>query len=95
MINAARVKCTAHVKRVTARKKPVVHLEATRKKITYSRRDLDDGCFLMNYYFRMGPMGDFIAEDIELATHCERAVYDRHGNLLGSTISLLGGEVFW
>ena len=88
-------KVTAHVKRVPVEKKPVVRLEAEKKKVTYSRRELGDGCFLMNYYFRKGAMGEFLAEDIELATHCERAVYDRYGNLLGTSITTLGGEVFW
>lgn len=87
--------CTPIVRRVTATKKPVVHIDASKKKVTFSRRDLGDGCFLMNYYFRKGPMGEFIAEDIESATHYERAVYDRYGNLLGSSIARLGGDIFW
>ena len=38
-------------------------------------------------------MGELLAEDVSKATHCEHAIYDNRGNLLGSSIVRIGGAV--
>lgn len=67
-------------------KVPAVPVDVHVSKITNSRLDLGDGTYMMTYYFKKGPFGEYIAEDYRTATHYERAVYDEYNNILGSTI---------
>lgn len=83
------------IKRITAHIKPVAQIAAAVRKITFSRTNLADGYFMMNYYFARNAVGELVEEDVERATHVERAVFDRDGNLIGSTIRCLDGEVRW
>ena len=93
------------VKRVKVRKiekqpigtrvKKVENIPAYPKKTTSIRTELCDGCYMMTYYFRRGPYGELLAEDIDSATHFERAVYDRMGHLLGSTSGKLTDKIRW
>ncbi|MBQ4312808.1 MAG: hypothetical protein IJC18_01235 [Clostridia bacterium] len=85
----------ARNRRLTAHVKPVVQLKVNARKTLFTRTNLPDGDFLMNYYFRENEAGDLVPEDIELATHFERVVYDRYGNVIGSTIGRLGGNIHW
>ena len=68
--------------KLPVRVKPVVRVEATARKRTFSRTDLPEGDFMMNYYYRMDDRGELIPEDVDFATHFERVVYDRHGNTI-------------
>lgn len=93
------------VKRVTARKiemkpvdtrvKKVETIRAYPKKTTSIRTELSDGCYMITYYFKRGPYGELIAEDIDSATHFERAVYDQMDHLLGSTSGRLTDKIRW
>lgn len=77
-----------HVKRVES-------VEAYPKKTTSIRTELNDGCYMVTYYYRRGPYGELIAEDIDQATHFERAVYDRMNHLLGTTTGELSDKIRW
>lgn len=93
------------VKRVSARKiemqpietrvKKVEKLPAYPKKTTSIRTELSDGCYMVTYYYKRGPYGELLAEDIDRATHFERAVYDRMNHLLGSTSGQLTDKIRW
>lgn len=93
------------VRRVTARKvemrpvearvKKVEPIQAYPKKTTSIRTELSDGCYMITYYFRRGPYGEYLAEDIDSATHFERAVYDPMDHLLGSTSGELTEKIRW
>ena len=93
------------VKHVTARKiemkpvetrvKKVENIPAYPKKTTSIRTELSDGCYMVTYYYRRGPYGELLAEDIDSATHFERAVYDRMNHLLGSTSGQLTDKIRW
>ena len=93
------------VKHVTARKiemqpvetrvKKVEKIPAHPKKTTSIRTELCDGCYMVTYYFKRGPYGELFAEDIDSATHFERAVYDRMNHLLGSTSGRLTDKIRW
>jgi hypothetical protein len=50
---------------------------------------------MITYYFKRGPYGELIAEDIDSATHFERAVYDQMDHLLGSTSGRLTDKIRW
>lgn len=82
---------TTHIVNVPVHTRPVVDVPAQVKKTVFKRTNLSDGCFLMSYYYRKGSMGELLAEDVSRATHCEHAVYDDRGNLLGSSIVRIGG----
>ena len=93
------------VKLVTARKvemqpvetrvKKVEQIPAYPKKTTNIRTELCDGCYMITYYYRRGSYGEFLAEDIDSATHFERAVYDKMNHLLGSTSGRLSDKIRW
>ncbi len=93
------------VKHVTARKierlplttrvKKVETITAYPKKTTSIRTELSDGCYMMTYYFRRGPYGELLAEDINKATHFERAIYDKTDRLIGSTSGELTDKIRW
>lgn len=93
------------VKHVSARKiemKPVeTHVKkvetvtAYPKKTTSIRTELTDGCYMVTYYYRRGEYGELLAEDVDHATHFERAVYDRMNHLLGSTSGELTNKIRW
>ena len=84
---------TTQVVNVPDHTRQVVDVASQVKKTVFRRTSLSDGGFLMSYYFRKGDMGELLAEDISRATHCEHAVYDACGNLLGSSIVRIGGKV--
>ena len=90
----ADVRSTRIIK-VNARVKPTVSVKAQPVKRTFSRCDLPDGDFLMNYYYVVDVAGNYVPEDIERATHYERVVFDRDGNVIGSTMGKMGGDVRW
>lgn len=75
--------------------KKVESVEAYPKKITNIRTDLNDGCYMVTYYYRRGPYGELLAEDIDHATHFERAVYDKMNHLLGTTTGELNDKIEW
>ncbi|MBE6754775.1 MAG: hypothetical protein E7559_10590 [Ruminococcaceae bacterium] len=76
--------------------KPVVKARViSTSKTTFTRRDLPDGDFLMNYYFVRDENGALQPEDIDSATHFERVVYDRYGNIIGSTVGELNSRIRW
>lgn len=93
------------VKHVTARRvarqpvethiKQVETIEAHPKKMTSIRTELSDGCYMVTYYYRRCPYGELLAEDIDYATHYERAVYDKMNHLLGSTTGELSDKIRW
>ncbi len=80
---------------VATRVRKVENIKAYPKKTTFIRTELSDGCYMMTYYFRRGPYGELSPEDINSATHFERAVYDRKDNLLGSTSGELTDKIRW
>ena len=86
---------TTRVIKVNARVRPTVTVKAQPVKRTFSRCDLPEGDFLMNYYYVLDANGNFVPEDIDLATHYERVVFDRDGNTIGSTMGKLGDGVRW
>lgn len=93
-----RIEAETHITRIVrvpARVRPVAAVKAVPVKRTFSRCDLPGGDFLMNYYYVLNAKGDFVPEDIERATHCERIVFDRDGNPIGSTMTRLGDKVRW
>ena len=95
---AKRVEADVHSARViklNARKRPVVEVKATPVKRTFSRCDLPGGDFLMTYYYIVDHTGNYVAEDIEKATHFERIIFDRDGNIIGSTMGRLRDGVRW
>ncbi len=75
--------------------KKVETVEAYPKKTTSIRTELSDGCYMVTYYYRRGPYGELLAEDIDSATHFERAIYDRMNHLLGSTTGELTEKIRW
>ena len=83
------------VRQLPVRVKPKVQIPVTAKKTTFTRKNLPDGDFMMNYYFIRDKKGNLIPADIEEATHYERVVYDRDGNVIGSTIGELTDSVRW
>ncbi len=83
------------VRPVEAHIRQVENIPAYPKKITNTRTDLSDGCYMVTYYYRKGPYGELIAEDIDNATYFERAVYDQLGNLLGTTVGELNQKICW
>ena len=83
------------VRRLPVRVKPKVQIPVTAKKTTFTRKNLPDGDFMMNYYYIRDKEGNLIPADIEEATHFERVVYDRDGNVIGSTIGELTDSVRW
>ncbi len=85
----------AGIKRAQATVKPVVQVEAHTQKITHVRSELGDGQYIVTYYFRKGPYGEYVAEDYREATHFERAVYDEQNNFIGSTIGTINDKVRW
>jgi hypothetical protein len=82
-------------KPIDTRIKKAKKIPAYSKKITSIRTELSDGCYMVTYYFKRGPYGDFLAEDINSATHFERAVYDRMDRILGSTSGELTDKIRW
>ena len=84
---------TTHIVNLPVRVRQVVDVPAQVKKNVFKRTNLSDGSFMITYYYRKGLMGELLAEDVSRATHCEHAVYDAGGHLLGSTIARIGGEV--
>lgn len=87
----AKVKLTEQQKK----ERDAVHVEASAKKILFTRSEQTDGGFLMNYYYIREKDGTLVPEDIRSATHYERVYYDGDGNVLGSMIGELGGKVLW
>ncbi len=98
-------KAMKRVKHVTARRvevqpvdtrvKKVERIPAYPKKTTSIRTELSDGCYMVTYYYKRGSYGELIAEDIDYATHFERAVYDSMNHLLGSTSGRLTDKIRW
>lgn len=80
---------------VEAHVKNVEKIEAYPKKTTSIRTELSDGCYMVTYYYRRGPYGELLAEDIDYATHFERAVYDKMNHLLGTTTGELTDKIRW
>lgn len=80
---------------IEAHVRPVEVVEAYPKKTTHIRTELSDGCYMVTYYYRRGPYGELLAEDIDQATHFERAIYDKMGHLLGSTTGELTEKIRW
>lgn len=81
---------------VPVRVKPVVEAQnVTVRKRTFTRTDLPNGDFMMNYYFKRDVRGRLVPEDIDSATHFERVVYDRNGNTIGSTVGELDEKIRW
>lgn len=96
VVHSRRVKADAHAAvSLQAHARPAVEVAATAKKTTFTRVNLPDGDFMMNYYYRRDKKGELVPEDIELATHFERVVYDRDGNVIGSTVGELNDVVKW
>lgn len=99
------MKPVKHVRHVYARRvrrrpiqasvKHVENIPAYPKKTTSVRTELSDGCYMVTYYYRRGPYGELLAEDIDSATHFERAVYDPMDHLLGSTTGELSDKIRW
>lgn len=83
------------VVRLNARVRPTVEIKAEPIKRTFSRCNLPDGDFLMNYYYIKDANGNFVPEDIDRATHFERIIYSRDGVPIGSTMGKLSDEVRW
>ncbi len=82
-------------KPVDTRVRKVENIKAYPKKVTSIRTELCDGCYMITYYFKRGPYGEMIAEDIDSATHFERAVYDQMDRILGSTSGELTDKIRW
>lgn len=80
---------------IPAHVRPAAQLPVTVRPTTFTRTNLPDGDFMMNYYYRRDKNGDLVPEDIERATHFERVVYDRSGTVLGSTTGELNDTVRW
>lgn len=80
---------------VDAHVKKVENVPAYPKKTTNIRTELCDGCYMVTYYYRRGPYGELLAEDIDSATHFERAVYDPMNHLLGTTTGELTDKIRW
>lgn len=78
-----------------AQPRPTVKVEAKARKLTFTRTDLPDGDFMMNYYFRRDEKGRLIPEDINSATHFERVVFDRYGNTIGSMNGRMSDVIKW
>lgn len=90
-LNARRVQMhpiDAHVKKIKT-------VEAYQKKTTSIRTELSGGCYMVTYYYKRGPYGELLAEDVDHATHFERAVYDPMGHMLGSTTGELTDKIRW
>lgn len=85
----------AEVRPVEAHVKNVESVEAYPKKTVSIRTELNDGCYMMTYYYRRGEYGELLAEDIDSATHFERAVYDKMNHLLGTTTGELNDKIRW
>ena len=83
------------IKPVGTRVRRVETVKAYPQKTTSIRTELCDGCYMITYYYKRGPYGELIAEDINKATHYERAVYDRMDHLLGSTSGRLTDKIRW
>ncbi len=92
--NKTPVRTALHIP-VPAHVRPAVQLQATAKKTTFTRMSLPDGDFMMNYYYRRDKNGDLVPEDVDSATHFERVVYDRDGNIIGSTNGEINDVVRW
>ena len=87
---------SVRIVKVPTHARPVVQARVTAvSKTTFTRTDLPDGDFLMNYYYVRDGRGRLIPEDIDRATHFERVVYDRDGNIIGSTVGELSPRVRW
>lgn len=89
---AAKVR-KVRIVQVPVRVRNTVEIGAHRKKVTHLRSQLCDGGYMITYYFSRGQYGELIAEDIGSATHCERVVYDAQGNVLGSSIGEMSGQL--
>jgi len=74
-------------KRVSVKVKRKIGVSPVARPV--SRRELGDGGFVLSYYYRLNDSGEFVPADIEQATHCERAVYDNAGQLVGSSVSVM------
>lgn len=85
----------AEVHQAQAHVKHIEPVEAYPKKTTSIRTELNDGCYMVTYYYRRGPYGELLAEDIDSATHFERAVYDKMNHLLGTTTGELNDKIRW
>lgn len=83
------------IKQLPCRVKPKVQLPVVAHKTTFTRKNLPEGDFMMNYYFVRDAKGNLIPEDIEAATHYERVIYDRDGNVIGSTIGEMNDSIRW
>lgn len=83
------------IRPVEAHIKKVESVEAYPKKTTSIRTELNDGCYMVTYYYRRGPYGELLAEDVDYATHFERAVYDKMDHLLGTTTGELNDKIRW
>ncbi|MBQ9902684.1 MAG: hypothetical protein IJM51_09935 [Clostridia bacterium] len=83
------------MKQIDTRVKKVKNIPAYSKKITSIRTELSDGCYMITYYFKRGPYGELVAEDIDSATHFERAVYDPMNHIIGSTSGRLTDKIRW
>ena len=88
-------KNNARVVKLPVRVKQKQQVPVTAKKVTFTRTDLPEGDFLMNYYFRRDARGEFVPEDIHSATHFERVVYDRDGNVIGSMTGKMSDKIQW
>ncbi len=85
----------AGIKRVESAPKNTVQVPVHTQKITHIRSELGEGQYIVTYYFRKGPYGEYVAEDYRSATHFERAVYDENNNFIGSTIGTINDKVRW
>ncbi|MBQ1555478.1 MAG: hypothetical protein IIZ68_08475 [Clostridia bacterium] len=83
------------MKPVDAHVKKVENVPAYPKKTTSIRTELSDGCYMVTYYYKRGPYGELLAEDVDTATHFERAIYDPMNHMLGSTTGELTGRIRW
>ncbi len=72
-----------------------VQVDVHTQKVTHVCSELGEGQYIVTYYFRKGPYGEYIAEDYRSATHFERAVYDEQNNFIGSTIGTINDNVRW
>lgn len=86
---------TAEPEKVKAQPRPTKKVEVKARKLTFTRTDLPNGDFMMNYYFRRDSKGRLIPEDINSATHFERVVFDRDGNTIGSMNGRLSDVIKW
>ncbi|MBQ1440742.1 MAG: hypothetical protein IIZ08_02335 [Clostridia bacterium] len=91
LVTARKVK----MKPIETRVKNVRNIRAYPKKTTSIRTELCDGSYMMTYYYRPGPYGELIPEDINSATNYERVVYDRMDHILGSTSGRLTDKIKW